>query len=461
MRLIEHIIFTEIENGKNLMINSINGLIDKVDIHSYEIIAKWKECEMIVPDGETETVLYNNLKSRGYLVSSRKEENQEKEKVLQSLRNKHAKVKANRSNLTFVMTYDCNFRCSYCFEDAGVFSNVESDSKGSQRERNKKSVITPELIDAAFGLVGDELKTVGIFGGEPLLPSTKGAFSYIASKAPDKSYKIITNGYYIEEFSDILTKINISQIMVTIDGEEETHNSRRCLPNGKPTYKKIMSGIIMCLKNGIPVCIRMNLDETNFSEVSDLKLRLIDELSAYKGLLSFEASPMIKAAADERNQMFLELYKDGVMYPIKEMKIRNRMLGKFTPIVNAITTGTTLRPLYSFCHAHNSGLLVDPYGKIFPCLLAVGIDGLAIGSYYPQIRFYENSIRHRNIDAIPECRRCKYSLLCGGGCPVAISDHSDIFKPECFTVLNEIHNVMPLFFVEKEKTYKMLNNDRE
>jgi len=90
--------------------------------------------------------------------------------------------------------------------------------------------------------------------------------------------------------------------------------------------------------------------------------------------------------------------------------------------------------------------MVDPYGYIFPCLLAVGINELAIGTYYPNVEFKENSIRNRNIDTIPECRECTYSLLCGGGCALSIDDYSDVFKPVCFNIKNQIHNILPTFF---------------
>ena len=307
------------------------------------------------------------------------------------------------------------------------------------------------MIDAALDLAGDDLKIIGLFGGEPLLPKNRPALEYIISKAPDKEYIITTNGYYLEEFLDVLTKVNVMNIAVTLDGEEATHDSRRYLANGKPTYGKIMSGIMKCLENSIHTTIRMNLDKSNFVECNGLKERLLEEYARYGGLLNFDVSPMLETASPEKNEMFLELYNFDIGCNPEERKQRNRLLSSFSPIVNTLLSNKKLMPKYAFCYAHDNGYWVDPYGNIYPCILTVGMEELAIGKYYPNVEFYENSIRNRNIDKIPECRECKYSLLCGGGCPLPLIDYSDVFKPVCHAIKNEIHNLLPMLYAAEKK----------
>ena len=454
MKLIEHIIFADIGNGEKLMINSLNGLMDKINNSVFEIVSMWKNHDKIIPITDMEVALFDKLKLRGYLVNDRNEELKIKEKILKALRLNHSKNKANKSSLTFILTYECNFRCAYCFEGVANCGNIGDNAE--QRTSNRTASMTTALIDAALDLVGNDLKTIGLFGGEPLLPKNREAFTYIVSRAPDKSYSIITNGYYLEEFLDILVSINISKIMVTLDGDEETHDSRRYLANGKPTYRRILSGIVQCLKNDIPICVRMNLDTSNYCEANALKKEFLDRFSEYKDLLSFELSPMMEADVHERNEMFLKLYQEDLSYSSEEMQRRNSMLSRFSPIVNTITQNSILRPIHSFCYAHDNGFLVDPYGNIFPCLLSVGVDDLAIGKYYPEVVFKDNSVRNRNIDTIPECKGCKYSLLCGGGCPLRLSDYSNLYRPMCFNIKNEIHNILPTFYKTKKAT--MANN---
>ena len=450
MRLIRHIIFVEVDEDVTLMINSLNGLVDTLRGHALKVISKWKNCEEIIPTNDIEASLYKTLKARGYMMDSCEEENEAKDKILHAL--KRASSKRKESKLTFLMTYNCNFRCTYCFE-APVFNNINGEMS------DKKRVITKNMIDSAFDLIGDNLQSICLFGGEPLLPETKNALTYITSKACNVHYSIVTNGYYIVEFFDILSDMPISQITVTLDGEEKTHNERRCLPNGEPTFDKIMTGIALCLKQGFPVCIRMNIDDNNVLDSSNLKLRILSDFSNYKDLLSFDITPMFGIPYEVRNKLALDLYAAEIRRTIDEFGSKNKMLNQFTPLLNSISVGAKSQPVYSFCYAHEDGLIVDPYGMIYPCMRAVGVRNLAIGKYYPHVEYYHNSLRHRNIETILECKECIYSLLCGGGCPVAFCDHQDIFKPECFSVKNEIHNILPMFYREKENAQSIINTD--
>ena len=432
MKLIRHIIPVDIDKNQKLIINSLNGLMDKVDANVFELLTKWRSCNEIIPVGEFETGIYNSLMTRGYLTESQEAENAIKQKIIEKLRAYHKSNASKCNHITFVMTYNCNFRCHYCFEGK---SNV------------KKEVITPEQIDAALALSGGDLLTVGLFGGEPLLPATRTSLEYLISKTYNKQFNITTNGYYLEEFFDLLSPLKFSSIMVTLDGDEKSHNSRRYLANGKPTYQKIMQGIQKYLENRMPICIRMNVDKSNIKSVQNIKASLIQRFNKYKEFLTFELSPMLDATHEERTQVHKQLYSNDVGFSNEEKQQRNRMLGKFRPIVNAISVGSRVRPTYSTCHAHyGNSILVDPFGLIYPCLVAVGKEELAVGTYYPEVNYKENSIFTRNIETIPECSNCVYSLLCGGGCPLSLPSYQNVCKPACASIRNQIHNILPQLY---------------
>ena len=278
---------------------------------------------------------------------------------------------------------------------------------------------------------------------------------YIISKLPDKKYGITTNGYYLEEFIDLFSRVTIHRLTVTLDGDEATHNSKRMLANGNPTYQKILSGIKMYLESGVSVTIRMNVDNGYEDEFNRQRELLINRFDEHKERLFFEISPMMGLSSADKAKMVDDMFSVDVEYSHRERIHRNLLLASMNPLLSAFIAGIHIRPLYSFCYAHENRLAFDPYGNMFTCLVTVGKDDMATGKYYPEIVFNENSIRNRNIDMIPECRECVYSLLCGGGCPMRLEgEPSDIFRPACDSIKDLIHILLPRFY-QAEKDFKV------
>lgn len=439
MKLIKHMIFVDIHHNKKLLINSLTGTMDEIDDPIYQTLSKWQTCEEIVPENDLEAELLSNLQSRGYLVNNEEEEIAKKNEILKVLRKDHLRRQKEQRNIAFIMTYDCNFRCPYCFEGDAYL---------------KKEVITPEQINAALKLAGEGVQTICLFGGEPLLPKTRPTLEYLFNKASDKTYQIFTNGYYLTEFLDLLQSINICQVLITLDGSEELHNTRRVLANGKPTYKKIMDGIEKCLESGINIRIRMNLDKSNYEDGIDLREKLFDRFSGYRDNLSFELATLLEASYDERIDVMTEIYRSDTRYSLEDRERINNFITKKNSILDNLVYGRPIIPLYSYCYAHVDGMVFDPYGDIYPCLGCVGKDRFSIGKYHPHIEFKENSIRNRNIEKIPECRDCIYSLLCGGGCPLGLDENDDFFRPMCYSIKTLLHKELPLFYKEMEETMK-------
>lgn len=434
MKLIKNMVITKIDSGY-LMINSLNGLVDIVNESTLEIVKKWHDMDHIETVNEIEQELFGALTARGYMCFSEDEEKEQKDKIILALRERYNKIQARTSSLTFVMTYNCNFRCPYCFEAANDNPN--------------EAYINEEHIDAALEIAGKDLVHIGLFGGEPLLPKNRKSIEYLISKAPDKKYSIITNGYYLDRYIDLFSNIDISYVMVTLDGGKATHDRRRVLANGEPTFDIISKNIQNCLEHNIPIRIRMNIDRENLNESIELKNLLVSSLKGTANNLSFEISPLMDIRLDERNRLFQSLFNNE--RTTDQCRFHNEFLSRTSPIINSLINGEKLRPIYSFCDAHESGLIVDPQGLIFPCLVSVGKRPLAIGTYYPEVRYFNNSIRNRNIETIEKCHDCSLSLLCGGGCPVKLDSYVDIHRPECSSIVNDIYNLLPLLLKTKEQ----------
>jgi len=99
----------EKEKGKYLLIHGYTGAIDVV---SEELLAKIESINLV--NDLSEDTLQNLLK-RGYITV--KKQNEEIEYVSRIARALHKKMQLLYKNFTFVVTYNCNFRCPYCFEN--------------------------------------------------------------------------------------------------------------------------------------------------------------------------------------------------------------------------------------------------------------------------------------------------------------------------------------------------------
>ena len=75
-----------------------------------------------------------------------------------------------------------------------------------------------------------------------------------------------------------------------------------------------------------------------------------------------------------------------------------------------------------YCGSMSGMYVIDPYGKIFPCWDAVGKDGEEIGFVEDGGFMYNFNVAKwhtRTSDRMPECSKCPFLMLCGGGCAKA------------------------------------------
>lgn len=434
MKLIYNKVYIPIEEKQFILVNTLNGRIDLIDNETYYTLKEWELSENIIPNEKKQIELLNTLKAHGFIVSDKFEEDKIKEELLSVLREGHNKIKKSYYLLSFILTYDCNFRCNYCYEANGITC---------------KSTLTHEMIDAAFDLTNEHLSVIGLFGGEPLLPKNKDAIEYIINKGKDKKFNIITNGYYLLEYFDLLKDLRIDKIQVTLDGTREQHNKNRPLANGNETFDKIYKGIEKYLTNGKHIHIRMNVNQENLESCKDLRQHFLDNFSDFHNNISFEFFPIMQLSQNNRLNLLKDISKTDIDKTEKDLSMINSISGTYKPIIRYFLNGRRLSPVYCFCHAHGGGIYVDPLGDIYSCIVSVGKKELSIGKYFPDKYIKENSIINRNIESIPECRECNYALLCGGGCPLELNSYEDVMKPCCGKIIDDINTLVPYLYKMK------------
>ena len=260
--------------------------------------------------------------------------------------------------LFFILTYNCNFRCPYCFEAQQHFNGV----KGQQ-------IINRDQIDTAISLCPN-VKEIVLFGGEPLLSDNYEIVKYLFQTYPHIQYSVITNGYMLVEYLGLLQEARIGSVQVTLDGPESSHNRTRVLKEGSHsngTYSKILEGISACLSNNIHVRVRMTVtaNPQHLRECLSHRNELMTRFSKYADYLTFELAPIFQVAQDRKLNIYSELYAFDLNTNEGQY---NRSLDTEIPIVKRCRECMYRRICRGGCWLDRTGHKIDesaPYCGIF------------------------------------------------------------------------------------------------
>ncbi|MDR2651563.1 MAG: radical SAM protein [Prevotellaceae bacterium] len=308
----------------------------------------------------------------------------------------------NSLALTIAPTSDCNFKCSYCFENSPepIYMNEDAEN---------------ELIKFIEKHNNIESLSITWYGGEPLL-----AFDNIQSITNKvKSLKIaysasmITNGYLFNKDNiKELEELKIQSLHITLDGLENIHNRRRVHKTESDSFRRILDNIklISEISPNTNIIIRVNVDKENYEEYHKLYQFLKDTFgdkitNIYPGFVkktygSCSSSEDILLTNKEQTNFLLEQY---LRYGIIDNS-------HFLP-----------HSFYSECIARCiNGYLVSPDGYLYKCWTDLGNLNESIGHLSGK-NFNADNLAKYMVGGDPfsdkKCRECKFLPVCGGGCP--------------------------------------------
>lgn len=417
-------IFSRIKDSENYFIlNLLTGNADILDPDEAKKLDTFKNGS----SGKS-SEMAEELMEKGYLTDEAAE--------VQLYRNRYLDFIDSREKdeiqIFFVTNYSCNFACSYCYQD---------------QYNNPKLELSDEITDAFFSYVNTKFagrkKYITVFGGEPLLNNQKQKelVSHILRKASESGLEVsfVTNGYFLEEYSEILGSGSIREVQVTLDGTESVHNSRRFLKGGHGTFTKIVKGIDALLEKGIDINLRMVVDKENIQDLPDLARFAIEK--------GWTANPLFKtqigrnyelhhcqSAPDklfDRISLYEHIYRLVQEHPfITEFYKPAYSVSKFLS-----ENGELPDPLFDSCPACKTEWAFDYTGNIYSCTATVGKTEESLGTFYPEVKLNEDIVQEwegRDVTAISDCKTCSVQLACGGGCgSVAKNRTGSICSPDC------------------------------
>jgi uncharacterized protein len=383
---------------------------------------------------------------KGYLADEQAEKKLYIEKYLEFTETRDN----DELQIFFVPWYSCNFDCSYCYQ------------VGYDNEANTPST---EIIDSFFNYVikefRDRKKYITLFGGEPLLTGNKNKeiVKYFLDQAElhNIDIAIVTNGYALTEYMDLLKSKSIREIQVTLDGADEIHNQRRPLRGGNPTFYKIVDGIDLALSNNLIINLRVVIDKENIYGLVELARYAIEK--------GWTKNPLFKTQLGRNYELhYCQSGNSKLLSRLEFYETIYKLIKQYPEIVEfhrpafSITkflyeNGELPSPLFDACPGTKTEWAFDYKGNIYSCTATVGKPGSELGTFYPEVRLEKEKIsewEERDVTSINECRECSLQLVCGGGCAAVASNRTGkIQSPDCRPI-KELIGMGIAYFYNKE-----------
>lgn len=416
-RLSSYTIFIPINGNisrSHIVMHGYTGAVDFISSKLYETLMQ----DNMINQSFIEEADFKALLKRGYVVDVDKEEELKRlEHVAKSYDEYLYKLK---SSLTILPSYQCDFACPYCFEKEVI------------HEQKSVEVMDENIVNSIINYVdkreksNDPLYSICFYGGEPFLPIHKSPIEKIVNKASEKGIKLIavTNGYNLKLYRSLLGADKISTVQITIDGSKKTHNARRCLKDGKPTFDTIMENIELCLACGVKVSVRTNIDSQNLEEIS----QIVEEYDKrgftqssnfkfyFKGVFDCYDNCGVQTVSDY--EVFKYMKKNGYQNYYLNIPTFNEI---FSGIIKVFKKNGFMPIKPSFCGSSYGMICIDNKADIYACWELVGKKNYSIGQLNEQGEIdyiaSDNNWVNRKVYSQKRCRYCKYALFCGGNCP--------------------------------------------
>ena len=308
--------------------------------------------------------------------------------VLYGMRNSLSGNADTLNNCYIHVTDRCNLRCTHCYAWAGENSH--------EMPIDNFRLLTEQAIASRF-------RQIVVTGGEPLIYTDRTALLSVCKNAKGRGCALVlrTNltGCYSESELSALGQA-FDQIVVSVDGDKETHDARR----GNGTYDNVTANCeryqqVVTANHGFAeLSIAAVMGSGDINGPPGESVRLLSKELGVKRVKFRPLLPLGRAAGMAQTD-FCEGLPQHIP-PDERLK-------------------TEFRPLMSCGIGQN--LYIQPDGSCFPCyawcashaLLGnafdIGLDHVLSSRQYKRLQEY-------TVDTIDRCRDCAYRYLCGGAC---------------------------------------------
>ena len=411
-------------NGYNIVLDTYSGAIHTVDDLAYDIISLYKEksteeiiTSMLEKYKADKTVTreeilsciedIKELEKAGKLFSKDIYENRTFD-----FKNRNTDIKA----LCLHVAHTCNLNCEYCFASQGKY-------------HGERALMPYEVGKRALDFLIENSGShhnleVDFFGGEPLMnfEVVKKLVKYAREqeKLHNKNFRftLTTNGLLIDD--DVIAFVNkeMSNVVLSLDGRKEVHDSLRKTISGQGSYDIIIPKFkkLVEARGGKNYYIRGTFTHNNIDFLKDI-LHMAD-----LGFTELSMEPVVCAPNEPYalTEKDLPILKEQYELLAKEMIKRDSENRGFTfyHYMLDLTHGPCIYKRISGCGSGTEYLAVTPWGDLYPCHQFVGDEKFKLGDIYNGIvnTKVRDEFKLCNAYARPECKDCWAKLYCSGGC---------------------------------------------
>lgn len=393
-------LFIPIRGDRHLVYNTLTGAFAVWDSNDMAVYNSLKFSSRPVSDPELRDFI-----GAGYMVSDATDEVAELEQ-----RYMGARQDAATMVMTVAPIMACNFACAYCFQ-------------GADKPHKK---MTPEVQDALIAYLDQKLPgltnlNISWYGGEPLMG--KDIIESLTHRINELCIKhnvnysafVVTNGYFLNgDLAEKLVSLGVTSCQVTLDGDAESHDARRHLLSGRPTYDRIAKNLVEVVnRTNMQVSLRVNIDHHNKDYIKLLMQDLAERGLARRNTLGVYFAPVesITEACHDANDTAMGKSEYAVM---------EADLYRY-----AFEIGLTGLPRPPMMHGNcaavrKNGLVLLPSGELHKCWDTVNDTKMKIGTIFDAEKAFSSAVHGQWMEWSPfnndTCRNCKILPNCTGAC---------------------------------------------
>lgn len=339
-----------------------------------------------------------------------------------------------------LVTERCNLGCVYCL--AGTAANMP--------RMNRDTAL--RAVDLAFAMVEADEFAFELSGGEPFLefPLMRDIVDHIGrrqrSDGRHVSINVQTNCTLLNPDRVQWLADNDINVGISLDGSPRNHDRSRPLLGGKGSFAKVIDGIDLMQRAGVPFGALVVLNRWNIDDPRELADFMVEN-----GIHGFKLNPVAYLGTARSTWTDIGVTSAEVIdytqnlarlvghegYPLRESNLHG--MCEFL-----VSKRRAVRCMRSHCGAGDTFQAVAADGTIYPCGRSTQSPGLALGSVHDQqVQSLSGparkslviaEIRERRPHNLDGCTTCSYRQLCQAGCSAQAYERYGTVRhrtPEC------------------------------